>query len=177
MNTICFIDLEATCTKDKHDTNFVNEILEIGAVLVKYGKVVSRFSRIVQPSVSDITEYCTNLTGLTKESVNSSKSFRTVWGEFVKWLKCKSKGYSVTLAGFGEQDWIQIKKDCKLHGLKVLDVKYVNIKPLFERSLKLPRIGLDGVLRHLNMSFEGNRHRALDDAENLYKAYSKAFTK
>ena len=58
------------------------EIIEIGAVKVKDGKVVDRFMEFIKPE-KPITATITNITGITNEMVASARSSEAVMKDFV----------------------------------------------------------------------------------------------
>lgn len=61
-----------------------NEIIEIGAVKVSKGKIVSSFSTFIKPSVA-IPEEITELTGITEEMVSNAPAINYVLPDFYKY--------------------------------------------------------------------------------------------
>ncbi len=59
-----------------------NEIIEIGALKVRDGKVAERFMEFIHP-VSPISAAITNLTGITNEMVSSARPRRAVLADFI----------------------------------------------------------------------------------------------
>lgn len=59
-----------------------NEIIEIGALKVRDGKVAERFMEFIHP-VSPISAAITNLTGITNEMVSSARPRKAVLADFV----------------------------------------------------------------------------------------------
>jgi len=72
-------DLETTGLDSK-----TNEIIEIGAVKIAGGKIVSTFSTFIKPSVS-IPDEITDLTGITNKMVEDSPSINYVLPDFYKY--------------------------------------------------------------------------------------------
>ena len=54
-----------------------NEIIEIGALKVKDGKVVDTFDHLIKPS-HPISDFITNLTGITNEMVETAETIEEV---------------------------------------------------------------------------------------------------
>lgn len=64
-------DLECNCSKDKNEIAF-NEIIELPVIVidVKQMKVKSIFHTYIKPTIENqITQFCTELTGITNEMV------------------------------------------------------------------------------------------------------------
>ena len=64
-------DIETTGLSPEH-----NEIIEIGALKVREGKVVDRFIRFIEPEAG-IPPMITQLTGITKEQGTAAKYCRS----------------------------------------------------------------------------------------------------
>lgn len=74
---IIVVDIECTCWRESQTDN-IGEIIEIGIspIDTKSGTVLESRSIIVKPEHSDVSEYCTRLTTLTQEDVDSGISFK-----------------------------------------------------------------------------------------------------
>ena len=59
-----------------------NEIIEIGALKVRDGKVAERFTEFIRP-LSPISPYITGLTGITDEMVADARSRKQVVSDFI----------------------------------------------------------------------------------------------
>lgn len=167
---ICVLDVEATCVEKAVDkVNFISEIIEIGAVFIdKNYNVISEFDSFIQPSLNtELTQFCKTLTSIKQSDVDTAKPFRNVFFEFESWFNQYSS--DLKFASFGYYDFIQMQHDCKLHSIPFPFINHINIKPLVEHKTGLRRIGLGKVLRHLNIPFEGTRHRGIDDSKNIVK--------
>lgn len=171
-NKIIFIDLEATCWDGKQ--NFEDqEIIEIGfCSLMNFDYTIkNKQSILVQPK-NDVSEYCSELTGITNEmlkkdgiSLNDAlyKLKKNVskyaiwggWGDFE--LKMLKKAYRENNIEFPfSDDYIDFKRLCSfIYGAK----SGVSLKT-FMNELK-------------GISFETPQHRALPDAINTAKIFKK----
>ena len=78
---ICAMDLELTCW-DTQETRFSDkqEIIEIGVVILDANRLIieDKISRTVKPWYHpELSDYCIDLTGITQDEVNNSKSIFT----------------------------------------------------------------------------------------------------
>ena len=63
-----------------------NEIIEIGALKVRNGKVVERFMKFIRPT-EEISQTITDLTGITNEMVVNAQSREQVIPEFLDFMQ------------------------------------------------------------------------------------------
>ena len=81
------LDFEAQCVREKQ--LFPQEIIEFPALLVdaKTLETVSEFHHYVQPTVhTQLTGFCTELTGITQERIDGQPDLPAVLKLFNKWL-------------------------------------------------------------------------------------------
>ncbi len=144
----------------------VEDIIEIGAVKLKQGKIVESFSCLVKPT-KQISSEITNITGITDEMVAQSRSITEVMHDFYKFAEnCVLVAYNIDF------DYKFISKTARLMGYKFdneqIDALYlarVNIPGLKNYKLKT-------VAETLNVSLE-NAHRALNDTVATAKIFLK----
>lgn len=82
------LDFEATC--DSGDKKILSEIIEFPALLVQGQSFeeVDRFHEFVKPRISSVlTPFCTQLTGITQQTVDSADHLPIVWRRFKTWMK------------------------------------------------------------------------------------------
>ena len=72
MKEYVVVDIETTGTQPLH-----SDIIEIGAVYIKEGQVVGKFSELVCPT-QEISEYITGITGITNELVKDARCIEEV---------------------------------------------------------------------------------------------------
>ena len=65
---ICVFDLECNCSKNRSDLKF-NETIELPVIIIDVRKqaIVGEFHIYVRPFLDSITEFCTELTGITRD--------------------------------------------------------------------------------------------------------------
>jgi inhibitor of KinA sporulation pathway (predicted exonuclease) len=71
------VDVEATCWSDQPPAGMVNEIIEVGLTVVdlKEARRVAKHSILVRPQRSTVSEFCTQLTGLTQAQIDCGLTF------------------------------------------------------------------------------------------------------
>ncbi|WKN20124.1 exonuclease domain-containing protein [Azotobacter vinelandii] len=163
------IDLEATTDEGGWPVADM-EIIEIGASLVnRNGHELDHFKRFVRPLRRPLlTLFCQELTHIAQSDIDSATPLPMVWEQFEHWLT----PYRPRLAGWtswGDYDRRQLEQEWRRHGLasSLIPLSHVNLKQRFAdtRQLKRP-VGLRTALQLAGMSFQGQQHRALEDARN-----------
>ncbi len=167
-------DLEATCWRGKPPKG-ANEIIEIGAFKInQYGETLSSFNSFVKPILSPILSgFCKDLTSIKQENIDRARDFKRVFRDFESWSF--EQNDDVLLCSWGRMDQYLLQNDCILHKLEDdwLD-NYIDIKYQYHNNRKiLKHKGLMRTLNNEGIEFTGIEHRALSDAENLAKIFTK----
>ena len=143
----------------------LNEIIEIGAVKIKNGDIVSRFSELVNP-LKPIPKRITEITKITNDMVEQKPTIEEVIARFYKFID------GATLVAHNAAfDMGFISRDIKKY-LKVdLNVRVIDTLQM-ARDLypDLKNYGLANLNKHLGLSLE-NHHRAVDDATATAKMF------
>ncbi|MDV6316694.1 3'-5' exonuclease [Idiomarina sp. HP20-50] len=172
---ILIVDLEATCWEgnveglERKQTVDDMEIIEFGCVVAKFdGTVVDSRSFIVRPQLhSKLSQFCTQLTSITQNDVDSAPVYQNVVSEINQWLE----SYNLSAWGsWGNYDKNQINAEFRRHGLapEFLSRPHINIKQQWRQGKVSSRnAGLDNALQYHGFSFEGTHHRGIDDALNI----------
>lgn len=163
------IDLEATTEEGGWPLEQM-EIIEIGASLVnRLGHEVDHFQRFVRPQRRPLlTGFCRQLTHISQEQIDSAAPLPMVWGQFERWLG----HHQPQLAGWGswgDYDRKQLELEWQRHNLNSLisQVPHLNLKQRFAEARQLQRaVGLKSALQLAGLQFNGQQHRALEDARN-----------
>ncbi|ACL69537.1 PolC-type DNA polymerase III [Halothermothrix orenii] len=151
--TFVVFDLETTGLN-----KFKNEIIEIGAVKVKSGKVIDEFSSFVKPGES-IPNKITELTGITNEMVSRAPDIEGVIGDFLEFIDG-----SILVAHNADFDYGFLQVALKKTGQG--DISYPVLDTLTLSRALLPDLSnhkLNTLARHLNVRLD-NHHRAVEDA-------------
>jgi inhibitor of KinA sporulation pathway (predicted exonuclease) len=173
MNYIIF-DIEATCWQGRPPDKVI-ETIEIGAYMIDdYGDVKDKFSKIIKPVVShSLSAFCIDLTSITQQMVDRAAKFPEVIEEFQDWIGVGYEDY--ILCSWGAFDKKQLAADCKLHRI---DSEWLApFADLKEQYKKMKRMnfapGLFKVVEMENYNFDGPHHRAIADAYNLAKIFTR----
>lgn len=146
-------DLETTGFSSKND-----KIIEIGAVKIKNGEVVDRFSKFVNPK-RPLPAIIIELTGITDEMLVDADPIDNTILEFMEFV-----GDATMVAHNAPFDVAFIKKNLRDKDIdfnnQVLDT--VPLARFLYPELK--KVKLNIVAKHLGVSLE-NHHRAVDDAK------------
>lgn len=175
---ILLIDLEATCWESEFDRpiapdgiQYVNEIIEIGAVLLEGGslKELDEFQVFVKPQQNTVlTDFCKKLTHITQSNVDNAANFQKVYREFIDYFNLQGRSEPV-FASWGNYDRNQITSDCSRHALLYPFRKenHLNIKTHVAKLMNVAPRSVGKMLSFLGMEFDGVQHRALDDTKNI----------
>ena len=136
-----------------------NKIIEIGAVKIKAGRIIDRYSQLINPGIS-IPYHITEITSITNEQVANQPKIDEAIEKFVEFV-----GDAVLVAHNAPFDMGFIKRDVK----KCLNINLENsvIDTLqMARDLfpDLKKYGLGDLNKVLGLALE-NHHRAVDDSQ------------
>ena len=154
-------DLETTGTTPTND-----RIIEIGAVKIRNLEIVDKFDMFVNPHM-EITEFISNLTGITNEMVADAPEENQAIKAFVEF--CGEN--PVLIAHNSRFDTGFIDASLKRNNLE-MNYSSIDTVPMCKIMLpQLPKHKLNFVAEHFG--FEFNHHRGSDDAEVLGKIFIK----
>lgn len=138
-------------------------IIDIGAVIVENGELIEKYSSLVRPPVP-IPDEITSLTGIADKTVQDAPDFRSVWEIFGP--KFESADFVVAHNAMFDIGMLRTETARIGAELKVPQVicTVQEFYPIFGRIASLSDV-YEKVLRTPLIE----RHRALSDAEDLYK--------
>lgn len=160
LDSFVVIDIETTGLDPEYD-----EIIELGAFKVKEGKITETFSKLVKPKY-EISEFITQLTGITNEMVANEPSIEVVLPQFLSFISdYKVVGHNINFD-------INFIYD---NSIRFLNTPFKND---FVDTLRLcrrlyPQLSshrLQFMCDYLDLKPTGS-HRALLDCETTYKLY------
>lgn len=170
------VDFEATCFRGKKVPRQDREIIEFAAAMVdKHSLAVEdEFDAFVKPIVHpELHEYCIDLTSISQEDIDQAFTFPTVARQFRGWLE-KFPGKKM-FSSWGYYDKDQLEIDCQRHQVPFpFDESHINVKDLFSDIKGYKRkYGLSAALKRVKLTFEGTRHRGIDDVRNIVRVMRK----
>jgi len=163
------IDIEASCWLGHPPDGQSQEIIEIGIAVIDQDKkeIISKESIKVKPCMSEISEFCTKLTGWTKEALQDGLSYKQALVKLEEDYKCRERIW----ISCGNFDKNMFKRQCAAMGLaNPLSENHVNIKALHSiLTGRKMREGMTGLLQLYGLELEGQHHNGADDAYNIAK--------
>lgn len=181
-NISLIIDVEATCFDDGRHSWLEQETIEIGATLLNRDSLVlNNLGSVYINPKGEISDFCTNLTGLTKEFLaNNGTTFITAIGKLMDRID-ETCGYPVNslalqFCSWGDWDHKQLMLDCARNKMTYpFDIETaVNVKRLFWGEfckIDTKQRGLDHAITIIGETFTGIAHRGQDDAYNTAVVY------
>ncbi|ORY41538.1 hypothetical protein BCR33DRAFT_718706 [Rhizoclosmatium globosum] len=167
----CVFDVEATC--ERNDKNWINEIIEFPVVVVcsRTLATVAEFQTYVKPVLNPVlTDFCTELTGITQEQVDDAPTFKEVLQQFGTFLNTHSLSpQNMRFVTDGPWDIRNfVRNQCKLCKIPVPDYfkDYVDLRELY-RCIFKKKANLQQMLSSLGMRFEGREHSGIADSRNI----------
>ncbi len=157
-------DVETTGLNYEED-----ELLEIGAVKIENGKIVSKFASLIKPK-NPIPASATLINNITDKMVENSPSVEPVIRDFYRYTRnCILVGYNVSF------DQKFVMQAAKKEGL-LFDNEFLDLMPIAKSKLRLTRYKLIDVVKRLEITLDG-AHRAYADALATAEAFLKLNSK
>ncbi|XP_056100689.1 LOW QUALITY PROTEIN: ERI1 exoribonuclease 2 [Rhinichthys klamathensis goyatoka] len=183
---LIIIDFESTCWREKN--SFRPEIIEFPAVLLNLcnGSVESEFHSFVQPQEHPVLSgFCSQLTGITQDQVDSAPPLHICLSRFVRWLQGlqQERGVAYETDSSGPapsghacafvtwSDWdlgVCLLYECKRKQLRVPEAlkSWIDLRATYRLFYNRKPKGLRGALLDLGIQFTGREHSGLVDARN-----------
>ncbi|MFK4101990.1 exonuclease domain-containing protein [Streptomyces sp. NPDC019531] len=161
------VDVEATCWPGSPPPGSVSEIIEIGLTVVDLttAERIARHRVLVRPARSEVSDFCTELTGLTQEEVDGGLPF----GEACRMLAAEHASGARPWASWGDYDRHQFTRQCGATRTPYpFGRRHTNAKAVFTEAHGLrKRPGMAQALEIAGLPLEGRHHRGEDDAWNI----------
>lgn len=171
--SIIIYDLEFTVVRKQEQWA---EIIEIGAVKVAQVEeklqIVDRFHSFVKPSFQPkLSPHTIQFTGIQQEDVSGAPSFSQAAAAFVSWIG----NAPYYLCSWGPDDRLKLFSHCQKHDVDPAWIRNHNdLQKQLSRQIDrdvFRQVGLKKALEVSGIAFEGQHHRALDDAVNTAELY------
>ncbi|MCL4163318.1 UNVERIFIED_CONTAM: hypothetical protein GTU68_048842, partial [Idotea baltica] len=170
------LDFEATCQQKPERRPNPQEIIEFPVIAINSEtlKEEFRFHHYVRPTYNpQLSTFCTDLTGITQEMVETANNFYTVFREFNIWMEENFIKRKRTFAFVCCGDWdfsFMIVHQCRVLRLEVPKYfdRWINIKSSFKLVLELPKqMKFIDMMKYLGLEIEGRHHSGIDDCHNI----------
>lgn len=185
------VDIESTCwnTPEEQGTK-PNEVIEIGICVLNLKStnakttITDKRSYPVKPKFTEISEFCTLLTGWSQAEIDKAPPIEEVLARIMA-------DYRMTKnhiwCSYGEYDRVKLSSAPEqsgglfdLYGIQ-RDANpfaqfraHYNVKTLMALKERLPReLGMARALAHYGIELEGRHHNGADDAFNIAKILAR----
>lgn len=167
MRLLNVVDVEATCWEGDPPPGQEHEIIEVGLTVVDLDsrRRLAKHQVLVRPERSAVSDFCTGLTGLTREQVGGGVSF----GDACRVLVSEYRTDVLPWASWGDYDRKQFLRQCEGSGVAYpFSAEHINAKARFAESRGLKRRpGMARALEIAGLALEGRHHSGADDAWNI----------
>ena len=157
----CIVDIEANGSKPS-----LNQIIEIGAVMIENGEEIGRFSSLVKTDI--LPDSIIQLTGITLKNLSDAPSLKSVLEAFRLFLND-----AIFVAHNVNFDYYFISYALEQAGFGPMLNRRLCTIDLARKCIEAPKYGLSALSEHLGIPFE-NHHRALCDAGATKSIFLKA---
>ncbi|MEN8147239.1 MAG: 3'-5' exonuclease [Campylobacterota bacterium] len=155
----CIVDIETNGSKpEKH------QIIEIGAVKVRNGKIVGQYESLVQ--CDEISKHITELTGIRAEDTKDAPPLQRVLNEFKSFI-----GTDIFVAHAVKFDYSFISAMYQKLNMQPMMNRSLCSIDLAERTFSSYRYGLNYLNDSLELHDTATHHRALSDAITTAKLF------
>jgi inhibitor of KinA sporulation pathway (predicted exonuclease) len=171
---VLVIDVESTCWEppEVQPRDQISEIIEIGIAVVNINtlSVGDNASILIRPQKSKLSKFCTKLTTLTQDMVDTGVTFQ----QAMDILRNKYNSENRTFVSWGDYDRKMFERNCRDYGVKYpFGPRHMNLKNSFTMLHGLEREpGLDTALEHIGLKLKGTHHRGIDDAFNIANVFT-----
>eukprot|EP00760_Papus_ankaliazontas_P021781 PhM_4_TR18736/c0_g1_i2/m.65805 len=192
------LDFEATCEADKSKQS-PQEIIEFPSVLVEAatGDIIATFQQYVRPvKKPTLSTFCTDLTGITQDTVERARPFGEVLADYRKWLtnlgldpdfvpptptdgdnEDTATEHPFTVITDGAWDLMTMLPTQLSHETDEVRANcpkcltsFVNMKPVFEKTTgETSRVSpsIEAQLTFFGLQHQGRLHSGIDDCSNM----------
>jgi ERI1 exoribonuclease 3 len=176
LEKILVVDFEATCDDKKKLEP--QEIIEFPCVIINIEtqQVEKIFHHYIKPRFHPkLTNFCTELTGITQNIVDQAETFDCVYLKFLNWLEENDLNPFDPNSNFiflscGDWDFRTcIRDNAKNHNVKLPQCfnKWINIKQAYT-DLTGTKIGsMPDLLQKCRLELIGHHHSGIDDTRNI----------
>jgi CRISPR-associated protein Cas2 len=157
------IDIETTGLSVNND-----EIIEIGALIVKNNIVAEKFQSLVK-NTKPIPKSIEELTGITNQLIEEEgRELDEVLSSFLDFV-----GDYKVISHNPEFDYSFLRKACKMHGLPLFSNEYIDTLKLSKKNLTdIDNYKLVTLLNHFDIQYE-KLHRSLSDCLATKELFDK----
>jgi inhibitor of KinA sporulation pathway (predicted exonuclease) len=174
MKYLIVIDFEANCIENK--VIIPQEIIEFPAIPICIDTNTIEYDKLFHYYCNTdilVTEFATNLTGITQEMCDNGKPFKEVHKLFQKWLFFN--GFTIEnsiIVTCGDWDFkTAFPNQCKYNNIKIPKFckNWCNVKNVYKNVYNIKSGSMTNMLTNLDIELEGKHHSGVDDTKNIAK--------
>ncbi|MBQ7545639.1 MAG: exonuclease domain-containing protein [Clostridia bacterium] len=174
------LDLEWNNTYGRKTKSFINEIIEIGAVMLDENlNEVSRYSSLIRSQIGKkLRGSVKQLTHITNEDLDNGIPFTKAVSQFRRWIGSRDN----TVITWGDGDIRVLIENCRyLNGIEIVPFlsNYTDLQAYFHSIFDTPpsrQVGLSTAAELLGIDVDAySHHRALDDSLLTADIFRKIF--
>ncbi len=167
------IDLEATCSESGLLDDM--EAIELGVVALNEAReTIDEFQSFIKPKFTELTPYSTSIHNVTHAQLKTAPYLPSVMIGLQQWMS-QLPGEPTSWYSWGSYDFRQLELDTSPDrwNIPLALPDHSNAKKLFQKKQfkKGRQVGLNTALSLMGLAFEGQKHRALDDARNIARLF------
>jgi DNA polymerase-3 subunit epsilon len=160
--TFTIIDVETT-----GGSSYFHRIIEIGALRIRDGEIIDRYSTLVNPRVP-IPSFITSLTGITDRDVAGAPSFDEIKDDVLELFR-----EAVFVAHNAPFDYSFVKEEFRREGYTFAVPQLCSVRLSRVLYPQYRHHNLDEIISRFSIDC-ANRHRALDDAMVVWEFIQRA---
>lgn len=176
LSHLLVLDFESTCWQDQKNSP-PNEIIEFPVVLISLstGGVAAEFQQYVMPVEQPrLSAFCTQLTGISQETVDSGVPLATCLVLYNQWLADVTSRLSLapdTVTCCTWSDWdlnLCLERECRRKQVRKPSSlnSWVDIRAVYRDFYRRRPQGLANAMREVGLAFQGREHSGIEDARN-----------
>jgi inhibitor of KinA sporulation pathway (predicted exonuclease) len=164
---INIIDLEATCWQGEIPRGQHNEVIQIGLCVLETETLtrIEKCGLYVKPMRSEISTFCTQLTGITPNDVREALTLSEAYQQLRREYFLDSRPWF----SWGDYDKHQLQTEARTKNIPLKMGKHTNAKQVFASVFpEHGKLGMSQALKAMNLPLEGKHHDGADDAWNKH---------
>ena len=174
------VDLEWNNTYGRKTKSFINEIIEIGAIMLDENLCeISRYSSFIKAQIGKkLRGSVKQLTHITNEDIRSGIPFTKALSELRRWIGTDEN----TVVTWGDGDIrVLIENYRYLNGIEIIPFlsNYADLQNYFQRMMHTSpshQVGLSAAAEMLGINIESfSLHRAVDDCALTAECFRKIY--
>lgn len=177
--TVYAVDIEATCWKEPKDqpAGERNEIIEIGitAITLPDLNISNPIGILVRPAHSRVSEFCTEITTLTQDVVDTGMLYKDACEFMIKKMYTKY----VPWISWGLYDRKQIQYQCQFDECTYpFGAGHEDFRQQFITMMGLKHmVSLPDALKMVGLEYQGTRHRGADESWNIARLMVELYSR